>query len=271
MASLLDEATANVRRRRRAKARRWLERHPTARAVARGSRWAWRRRSHVATGAKWAANGFRPLDATAVHCAHCNRSIPMDKVEAHLNTHNAVRTGKARRRDRRADQPTFSPRRPRPASQPTATPRPTRPPAVNATPRMAPPSPTPSPSSTPSIGRTTPVGTQETTALTRAARIIGEMDPATAWDLDAQLAGMSTAVLALAENVGQWIERLDAIKTDPRVTGPAANAIAELAEVSGTFTRTRRTFRTLYAAQFEAAETNVRQSRRENFGDQSAA
>jgi hypothetical protein len=270
MASLLDEATANVRHRRRATARRWLERHPTARTLARGTRWAWRRRSHVATGAKWAANGFRPMDANAVQCAHCRQSIPLDKVESHLNGHNPVRTRKARARDQRAAQPTFSPRRPRPAPPSTGTPRRPAPQTATAPPRPAP-AVAPLSSTTPPIGRTRPVGTQETTALTRAARIIGEMDPATAWDLDAQLAGMSTAVLALAENVGQWIERLDAIKTDPRVTGPAANAIAELAEVSGTFTRTRRTFRTLYAAQFEAAETNVRQIRRENFWDQNAA
>ena len=115
------------------------------------------------------------------------------------------------------------------------------------------------------------MATQETTALTRAARVVGEMDPATAWDLDAELAGMATAVLALAENVGQWIEHLDAIKTDPRVTGSAANAIAQLAEVSGTFSRTRRMFRTLYAAQFEAAEQNVRQIRREDFWNPRAA
>lgn len=115
------------------------------------------------------------------------------------------------------------------------------------------------------------MATQETTALARAARTVGEMDPATAWDLDAELAGMATAMLTLAENVGQWIERLDTLKVDPRVTGQAANAIAELAETSGTFSRTRRVFRTLYAANFEAAETNVRQIRRQDFWDQKAA
>ncbi|MDM4721332.1 hypothetical protein QTQ03_17615 [Micromonospora sp. WMMA1363] len=115
------------------------------------------------------------------------------------------------------------------------------------------------------------MGTQETTALSRAARVVGEMDPATAWDLDAQLAGMATAVLALAENVGQWVERLDAMRLDPRVTGPTADAIAQLAEASGTFSRSRLAFRRLYAAQFEAAETAVRQVRRQDFWDQKAA
>ena len=49
------------------------------------------------------------------------------------------------------------------------------------------------------------------------------------------------------------------------MTGAAANAIAELAEVSDTFAHTRRTFRSLCAAQFEAGESNVRQIRREDF------
>jgi hypothetical protein len=115
------------------------------------------------------------------------------------------------------------------------------------------------------------VATQETITLARAARAVGEMDPQTAWELDAELAGMASALLTLAENVGQWVERLDVIKVDPRVTGPTADAIAQLAEASGTFSRSRLIFRRLYSAQFEAAETNVRQIRREDFWDQNAA
>lgn len=260
MASLLDEAVANVRRKRRRTVRRWLERHSVVRVTARGGRWAWRRRRRAAAGLRWAAqHGFRPVEATAVQCAHCGRSIPMRKVQAHLDKHNAIPT--------RSGTVAGSPERKTPADtgrtagQPQP-PRRTGPPPAPTGPAT--------PTAVPNPGRTT-VATQETTALTRTARVIGQMDPVTAWDLDAQLAGMATAMLALAENVGQWIEHLDAIKTDPRVTGTAANAIAELAEVSGTFSRTRRTFRTLYAAQFEAAETNVRQIRRNDFWNPRAA
>lgn len=248
MASLLDEATANVRRRRRRALRRFLERHPTARLAARGGRWAWRRRQHVATGVRWTAGGFRPIDAATVGCAYCGRQVPAGQAEQHIEKHN-----RAAARKLNPPPPTSPPtgRRPSPRPRPADTP---------------PPRPT-----TTSTGRNPSVATQETAALTRAARTVGEMDPTTAWDLDAELAGMATAMLALAENVGQWIERLDTMKVDPRVTGMAANAIAELAETSGTFSRTRRLFRSLYASQFEAAETNVRQIRRQDFWNQKAA
>ncbi|HEX8627936.1 MAG TPA: hypothetical protein VF755_07180 [Catenuloplanes sp.] len=250
MASVLDEASANVRRRRRRKLRRWLERHPTARLAARGGRWAWRRRRHVATAARWSARGFRPLDPSTVGCAYCGRQVPAGQAEQHIEKHNRAAA-------RKLNPPPATPppvrRRPSPGPRPADTP------------------PRSTPGTTSSTGRNPSVATQETTALARAARTVGEMDPATAWDLDAELAGMATAMLTLAENVGQWIERLDTLKVDPRVTGQAANAIAELAETSGTFSRTRRVFRTLYAANFEAAETNVRQIRRQDFWDQKAA
>jgi hypothetical protein len=247
MASLLDEATANVRRRRRRAVRRWLERHPSARLAARGGRAVWRRRRHVATAARWTARGFRPIDAVTVGCAYCGRQVPAGQAEQHVEKHNRAAVGR-----RTAPPSAPPPARRRPSPRPADTP-PQR------------------PTTTASTGRNPSVATQETTALTRAARIVGQMDPATAWDLDAELAGMATAMLALAENVGQWIERLDAMKVDPRVTGQAANAVAELAEVSGTFSRTRRLFRTLYASNFEAAETNVRQVRRTDFWNQRAA
>jgi hypothetical protein len=265
MSSLLDEATANVRRRRRRATQRWLERHHGVRVALRGGRWVWRRRGAAATGARWAGNGFRPIDATSVRCAHCNQQIPLNKVEQHLAKHNAIPAAKPRRRDRivtpqpgrphhparPADRSTPPPPKPRPAPRP-ATAHPTAPAAASAAP----------------TGRTTtPLATRETTALTRAANGVGEMDPRTAWDLDAQLAGMSTAALALGENVGQWIERLDAIKTDPRVTGPVADATSQLAELAMTFARTRKLFRQLYAAQFEAAENGVRQIHRPGFWD----
>jgi hypothetical protein len=251
MASLLDEATANVRRRRRRALRRWLERHPTARLAAQGGRWAWRRRRHVATAARWSARGFRPLDPATVGCAYCGRQVPAAEAEKHIEKHNRA----AARKLTPPTTPAAAKRRPSPRPRPAGTPPPGRPASSSTTP----------------TGRNPSVATQHTTALARAARVIGEMDPATAWDLDAELAGMATAMLTLAENVGQWIERLDTLKVDPRVTGQAANAIAQLAEVSGTFSRTRRTFRTLYAANFEAAETNVRQIRRQDFWNQKAA
>jgi hypothetical protein len=250
MASILDQATANVRRRRRRALRRWLERHPTARVAARGGRWAWRRRDRVAAAARWTGRGFRPAEANAIDCGYCGRSVPVADAEQHIERHN-----RAARKTVRQDPIPNTGRRPSPRPRPAAEPAPRR----------------PAPHPAASTGRNTTVATQETIALSRAARTIGEMDPRTAWDLDAELAGMATAMLTLAENVGQWVERLDVIKVDPRVTGPTADAIAQLAEASGTFSRSRLIFRRLYAAQFEAAETNVRQIRRDDFWDQNAA
>jgi hypothetical protein len=113
--------------------------------------------------------------------------------------------------------------------------------------------------------------TPETTQLAKAAIGIGEMDPATAWELDAQLQGMARAMFQLSEGLGQWIETLDAIKTDPRVTSQAGVAVGEIAEVVRTFSVTRQLFRNLYAAQFAAAEAGVRQVQRQNFFNPNAA
>jgi hypothetical protein len=112
-------------------------------------------------------------------------------------------------------------------------------------------------------------GTDETRALVRAAGGLGEMDPMTAWDLDAQLAGLSNGALAMAENVGQYVETLNNLRTDPRVTAQAGQAVAQLAELVATFAAARKTFRALYAPQFEAAESGVRQVERPGFWNQS--
>jgi hypothetical protein len=251
MASILDQATANVRRRRRRALRRWLERHPSARVAARGGRWAWRRRDRVAAAARWTGRGFRAAEATAINCDYCGRSVPAADAEKHIERHNRAARAAAARQDTRQS----TGRKPSPRPRPPAEPGPSR----------------PAPHPAVSTGRNSTVATQETITLARAARAVGEMDPQTAWELDAELAGMASALLTLAENVGQWVERLDVIKVDPRVTGPTADAIAQLAEASGTFSRSRLIFRRLYSAQFEAAETNVRQIRREDFWDQNAA
>ena len=113
--------------------------------------------------------------------------------------------------------------------------------------------------------------TPETQQLTRAAAGIGEMDPQTAWELDAQLQGLARSMFQLSEGLGQWIETLDAIRTDPRVTAQAGVAVGQIAETVRTFATTRQTFRNLYAAQFAAAEANVRQVQRQNFFNPNAA
>jgi hypothetical protein len=272
MDSLLDQATASVRRRRHRAVRKWLERHHGVRTALRVGRWAWRRSRGTPTGSttRPPAGGGRRAprrdNRTGVLCGHCNQQVPMHLIERHLAEHEALQTSKPRRRDR-VVVPAPNRQR-RTGSRPAATGTPPPPPPSRpAPPPAATARPTPAASGAASTGRTTTLATQETTALTRAANGVGEMDPRTAWDLDAQLAGMSTASLALGENVGQWIERLDAIKTDPRVTGAVADATSQLAELAMTFARTRKRFRQLYAAQFAAAEDGVRPIHRPGFWD----
>ncbi len=110
-------------------------------------------------------------------------------------------------------------------------------------------------------------GTSETQQLMRAANALGEMDPSSAWELDAQLVGLQRAALVLTENLGQYVETLDRIKTDPRVTAQAGLAVGQVAELVQTFTQARNLFRTLYAAQFAAAEQGVRQINVQGFFD----
>lgn len=121
--------------------------------------------------------------------------------------------------------------------------------------------------STSSGGAMSNTGTSETTQLMRAANGVGQMDPATAWELDAQLIGLSRAALVLTENLGQYIETLDRIKVDPRVTAQAGVAVGQVAEVVRTFAQARQLFRTLYADQFAAAENGVRQVAKKEFFD----
>ena len=58
----------------------------------------------------------------------------------------------------------------------------------------------------------------ELTALDRAAGVVAELDPPTAWDLDGQLAGLSRVMVTLAEGVTTWGERLYALGLHASVT-----------------------------------------------------
>jgi hypothetical protein len=221
--------------------------------------------------ATWLRTVTRTPDTTTVDCAYCGSKVAADRADAHLNAHQAQAQAQAAKAQGRPATPaTTSPnvvpiRRPSPRPQPAAAP-----------PRPSSNVPT-SPAGTPSSrtgGNTmasTNVGTAETLQLTRAALSLGEMDPKTAWELDAQFQGMARSLFTLSESLGQWIETLDAIKTDPRVTAQAGVAVGEIAEVVRTFTVTRQLYRNLYAAQFAAAEANVRQVQRQNFFNPNAA
>jgi hypothetical protein len=204
-----------------------------------------------------------------VECAYCGQWIAEAKAGAHAAAHNqeAQREMDQLAKDI-ADAPRIrlvhpEPRRPapKPAPAPAA-------PAASPTPPAAPASSTVT--SNPG-GNMATTGTAETQQLIRASNGIGEMDPQDAWELDAELSGLSRAALVLTENLGQYIETLDRIKVDPRVTAQAGVAVGQVAEVVRTFSQTRQLFRTLYAAQFAAAENGVRQVAKKDFFDPSRA
>lgn len=226
-----------------------LDRHPKTRPLA--------DRIRTATG------------RTGMTCGYCGAQLRADTAERHMDAHNAEAT----RKDdpvRAGTRPTVVPIRPR--SAPAGADRPASPTAVAPQTFQKPATATASPSTTtrnPTTagGTMSATGTTETQQLLRAANGVGEMDPGSAWELDAQLVGMARAALVLTENLGQYVETLDRIKTDPRVTAQAGVAVGQVAELVQTFSQARHLFRQLYAAQFAAAEQGVRQITKTGFFD----
>jgi len=241
--SVLDAAQERFRRRRREKTIRWLERHGATR-----------------TGLR-AARAVRRAAAGEVKCGVCGQWLAKGEALGHFERHQAEAEREAaaahersrRRTEKVVRQATPAPTKPR--TKPT--PPPPAPPAASA----------PKGGSAMSNGH----GTPETQNLTRAALLVAEMDPATAWDLDAQLAGLSQASLALTEALGEWVETLNQLRVDVRVMGQTSGAVAHLAEVVAMFQRTRQSFRAMYAAHFEAAEAGVSEVKRAGFWDTSNA
>ena len=110
----------------------------------------------------------------------------------------------------------------------------------------------------------------ELTALQRAAGVVGELDPATAWDLDGQLDGLAQVSLIIAEGMGTWSERLHGIGLHHTVTEPVETGITGLGEIAASLTQSRRALRTAYAGFFAQAEANVRPVDRPAFWGENA-
>jgi hypothetical protein len=108
----------------------------------------------------------------------------------------------------------------------------------------------------------------ELAALLRVVTLIADLDPATAWELDAQLEGLTKVSAAFAEGLATWGETLAAIKLDDSVTAAAATGSDHLSQTATAFAKARKNLRTVYAAQFAAAEAQVSQvDRREFWGE----
>jgi hypothetical protein len=111
----------------------------------------------------------------------------------------------------------------------------------------------------------------ELTALRRAAGVVGDLDPATAWDLDGQLYGLAQVTLTLAEGMGGWSERLHGIGLHETVTKPIETGVTGLGAIAAGLTQSRRALRTAYAGLFAQAEANVRTIDKPAFWGETAA
>jgi hypothetical protein len=110
----------------------------------------------------------------------------------------------------------------------------------------------------------------ELAALLRVVTVVADLDPATAWELDAQLDGLTKVTATFAEGLSTWGERLTAIGLHDSVTAAAATGSDHLAQTAAAFAAARRSLRTVYAAQFAAAEAHVRQVERRDFWGETA-
>lgn len=237
MEGILDSASRRLKRRWRNKVIGWWERHPMllfgARTGQRTVRWG--------KGVK--------TSRRMVTCAACGKSMDLNETEKHLRTCKARGIKQARREAREPQR--------RPA---TATAKaPPTPPAPTRTHRPA-----------PTTNGGIPVSakhTKETATLARAARQIGDMDPTTAWDLLAQVYGMAGALHSLSGAWGDYVENLDAVRVDQRVTTVMADHRNDLAELAVRVHRSAHKFAQLYAPYLEAAESGVRPVKREGFFD----
>lgn len=108
--------------------------------------------------------------------------------------------------------------------------------------------------------------------IVNAARPVAELDPATAWDLDEQLAAFAAIWPSLAEIFATYAENLDrSLHVDPRTVQAFMAGVSDMADLYRTFSQTRQLFRRLYKNAFDQAESPVRDISRAKFWDASAA
>jgi hypothetical protein len=296
----LDSAVVRVKRRRRKRVERFLADHTGVRVSARTARWLWRRRKYARVAGTKVLGGIGAAGDAAMRaaskryrsrrprrprggagatggsrvyttCAACGRGIPQDRVASHLAWHQqwdrgpstgGLPTGRRTRRRSPASGTT--------ATATTTTTRTTTYAARVLAPARADVVVTTTTTTTKTSrygGAGMAMGTAETAILIRAANVLAEMDPATAWDLDAQLIGLARGAVSLGDATGDYAETLDAHKIDPRVTVHLAMAMEHLTAAGGAFAAAGGAFRVLYAAHLEAAEAGVRQIRKDGFFD----
>lgn len=105
----------------------------------------------------------------------------------------------------------------------------------------------------------------ELAALLRVITLISDLDPANAWELDAQLDGLAKVSAAFAESLDTWGGRLSEIGLHASIASAAATGSDHLSQTATAFAAARRNLRTVYAAQLAAAEAQVSQIERRDF------
>lgn len=106
----------------------------------------------------------------------------------------------------------------------------------------------------------------------RAASPLGELDPATAWELDEQLASFARMWPVMAAIFSNYAENLDRnVRIDPRIVAAFMAAVGQMNDLYKAFADTRMQYRLLYAKAFEQAESSVRTPDRAGFWNRNAA
>lgn len=111
----------------------------------------------------------------------------------------------------------------------------------------------------------------ELVGLLRAAGSVAELDPGTAWDLDAQLAVLAQTADVLSAGLATWQQRLQTLGLHASVTDAAGVGHDRFAELAAGLGVARNQLRIIYAEQFAAAEAHVSQIARDGFWGETAA
>lgn len=253
LSQTLDAAVIAVKVRRRGKVQRVLENNITLRVSLRTTRWMWRHRGVPGRGISLVLGGLshaydraaaakaakrvrseQGTRATYLRCPLCGNMIINRKMANHMAWHQSQRkqslTAVVIVRD---------------SHRPGQTP----PPSTKRSTAMA------------------MLGTRETALLLKAVRGIAHMEPHTAWDVIAQLNGLSRAIAELSRAIGDYGDAVESEKVDPRVVLPINESMDVTAASAMLLARAGLVFRTLYAAHMDAAESGVKQPKRPGFFD----
>lgn len=103
--------------------------------------------------------------------------------------------------------------------------------------------------------------------LMQAAYALSALEPATAWDVDADLSGFIQGTTALAEAFNDYIEGLDEIGVDPNVTEILRRSVESYNAAVVEQRRGLRLFLSIYQALMQTGETGLKVPTKPGFFD----